>query len=240
MGCGFSVPDGSAVTADQLLELAPQRNSSFNDTVATLNKAVLLAGLQHVAEYLARNRANITVIAVGGAVNTIHLGTRETTHDLDFYNENLRQNDYQLLLQATQHAMKKVPDLQAEWFNNHTVLFIPKNQRRALTEDALQQGEIVFRQPGLTVLAAPWHYAFCAKLDRLSGRHQTHTQPYDVSDAVAYLRRYLEKNSITCIQRSVVEEWAQKFDTRAPVQVLDQVNNLFKRHFQRDGIDMSV
>ncbi|PVH94215.1 hypothetical protein DM02DRAFT_732656 [Periconia macrospinosa] len=207
MGCNVSRPH-AAHPAATLLELAPVMTAGHNNPLPDLDRETLLGALTNVAHYLNSQRANITVISVGGAVNTIFFETRRATHDVDFYNQQLRASDYNLIKLAMQYAQSRDTNLQSEWFNNRTILFIPKTQREYLTQQAFTQDEVVFQRPGLKVLAAPWDYAICAKLDRCAGAGLNQSKPYDYSDAATYLRRYLQIHNLVVVTRSQVYEWA--------------------------------
>lgn len=152
---------------------------------------------------------------------------RQSTHDVDFYNHNLRQTDYEIILKAVQYAKSKDKTLQGEWFNNRTILFIPKAQRENLTRQAIAQNEIVFEKPGLKIVAAPWNYAICAKLDRCAGAGIVQPRPYDYSDAATYLHRYLEIFKLQSIPRSEVVKWASDYETTVNDTVLAELNSRF-------------
>jgi hypothetical protein len=68
------------------------------------------------------------------------------------------------------------------------MLFIPRNLRARLLAESIEQNYTVFSAPGLRVIAAPWSYAFLAKLDRMAGRGG---KPYHPEDAANYLQQYL-------------------------------------------------
>ena len=137
---------------------------------------------QHMASYLYGQNADITIVTVGGAVNTIHLRTREVTHDVDFFGANEQSR---LLEDASKYAQQQSRiQLGANWLNNATTLFISRPLQTQLVQDAILQDVVLFRERGLTVLAAPWSYALCGKTDRMS---KTDAQrPYDCRDAVAF------------------------------------------------------
>ena len=67
------------------------------------------------------------------------------------------------------------------------------------TEQAIVPNEVVFASTSLTVLAAPWGYAFCSKLHRLSGARDQ-TKDTDVQDAVVYERKYLETKRLSVFE----------------------------------------
>lgn len=88
-------------------------------TADTINK-----GLTAVASTLNAKRRNVSVIAVGGAVNTLYMRTRPATGDVDFfYRTKTRHEDVTQLIRAADSARKKLK-LEDHWLNNHTALFI--------------------------------------------------------------------------------------------------------------------
>ncbi|KAI1775297.1 hypothetical protein F4818DRAFT_45531 [Hypoxylon cercidicola] len=205
-----------------------------------LNREVLLTALKSVATYIKKKGGDVTVIAVGGAVNTIHLQSRNVTHDVDFYNNYLTAKDFEYLVNGAREAAKKNKQLEEEWFNNRTILFMPKDQRAALTDEAFAQQEIIFQKPGLTVLAAPWKYAFCCKLDRMAGGGVMGPRSYDLDDAVQYLSRYLQQQNLAAIQKATIEAWFVQYSlswTRQVDEVLGRVNNSYG---QRYGVTHNV
>ena len=68
-----------------------------------------------------QNGENITLVAVGGAVNTILLQSRATTQDVDFFCKLLVQPHLEVLRSAGQYAVERssVP-LSKDWLNNAT------------------------------------------------------------------------------------------------------------------------
>ncbi|RDL34678.1 uncharacterized protein BP5553_07806 [Venustampulla echinocandica] len=202
-----------------------------------LDRETLLKGLGNVARYIEGKHEHITLIAVGGAVNTILLQTRASTHDVDFYNQNLSGEDYGLIKKAIKYARSKDPILEEGWLNNKTVLFIPQNIRGEITQSAIDQNQEVFTAPGLTILAAPWPYAFAAKLDRLSGGGG---KAHDLPDAVAYLHQINQTMGYGVVPRSQVLAWADTYKARYSGVHLGQVNTEYKRVYGQDGIDMGA
>lgn len=234
MGCGFSNPS-QTVAGDQLLELAPNPTGTQQPS-PDLDRDTLLAALGNVANYLHRKKAQMTVFAIGSAVNTIFFQTRQTTHDVDFFNQNLTKSDGQLIQAVSRYAQSKNGSLQSEWLNNRTIIFIPKDQRERLTQDAILQNEVIFDAPGLQVLAAPWNYAFFAKLDRIAG--SSGSTQYDIFDAADYLHRYLTIHHLATIKQSEVQEWARLFGTRISAELIQDLNAEYQRKHGRTAIDI--
>src|SRR5437016_3496764 len=106
MGCSSShpsppsTPPGPAVIISanpENIEMVPiptQNPAQQYD----ISRADLVQALGHVARYLQDNNANITIIGIGGVVNTVLLGSRDTTHDVDFFaSPDLNTENAQLL-----------------------------------------------------------------------------------------------------------------------------------------------
>ncbi|KAL9132147.1 MAG: hypothetical protein Q9217_000081 [Psora testacea] len=212
MGCGGSKP-ARRRPAD-LIELAPRpHQEAAQEPEPQLTSDLLQNALGYMAQYMARKRRNLTVIGVGGIVNVILLRTRMATHDVDFFNDNLTPDDAALLREAISFAkkqMEKYQNLQmpAKWFNNQTTVFIKSALRRQLAREAMAQNEVVFSMPGLTMLAAPWSYAVCSKIHRISGGH---SKRYDTSDAATYLHRYVSRNGLRQVRAGTIRQWGESY-----------------------------
>lgn len=112
-----------------------------------MNRRTLRAALTTIADFIDSQHENITVITVGGAVNNMLLQTRQTTHEVDFLGTNLNNTQRVLLDDAAKYAERRSPTpLGGEWFNNQTMLWLPPNVHRTVTEEALLQNEVVFEK----------------------------------------------------------------------------------------------
>jgi hypothetical protein len=56
------------------------------------------------ADYLRQNNAQFTIVTIGGAVNTVLIQSRDTTHDVDFITPELAPPDLEFLKSATLYA----------------------------------------------------------------------------------------------------------------------------------------
>lgn len=181
----------------------------------TLDIPTLEAALSNVATYISKTTKGneLTIVAVGGAVNCIALRSRPTTHDFDFFNNKFGAKEYELIMAAAAAAQKKDKKLEAGWLNNRTVVFMPIDLRNTLTDEAIAQNDVVFRAAGLKVVAAPWNYAFCCKVDRVAGSGIIKARPYDLDDAAAYLKRYLAKlgPGKKTVTKAEVVAWMTRF-----------------------------
>lgn len=200
-----------------------------------LSKQTIEQALGLVAHYLHSRGKNLLLIAVGGAVNTCLLRTRQATHDVDVFNPGFSGSELSLLRSAIRYADEQSPvPLGDKWLNNETATIggtshnIPQ-----LIELARNQRDVVFQASGLTVLAAPWHYAFVAKVGRITygtGRS------YDAADAVAYLHQHIQRHGGHPVRASDIRKWGQQFRRVTPNEILEQVDNLYHQTHGRHGI----
>ena len=232
-------------SASTLRNLAPPPLATTTTPAPDLPVATLMTALHNVASYLVPKKQNLTLIGVGGIVNTVLLRSRTNTHDVDFFNDNLTTAEIKLLLDAAKSAVKKDSTLEQGWPNNHTVLFIPLHLRQTLTAQALSQHETVFQDPGLTIFADLWEYQICTKIDRLASTITNDAHLHDRNDLLHYLERYLSRNSAMKIPRSTIQSWFMQYmlpwQATNTDQILRNVNMSYKTTFSvhHDVIDFS-
>ncbi|KAG0707877.1 hypothetical protein DFH29DRAFT_893913 [Suillus ampliporus] len=161
-------------------------------------------GFTKTAKYLNGKKKQITVVAVGGAINTMLLRSRASTADVDFFSVD-RTNNKDLV--GAIESTAKTMQLGKSWMNNHTALFIPPNTMNNIYNEAIRDNVIVFNKPGLKVVAAPWMYCLVAKLEK-AGK-AGNSKSYDMSDAAQYLmqesRRCKAKIKVADIQAKATE-----------------------------------
>ena len=191
--------------------------------------------LQYTAEFLNQRRQNLTIVTVGGAINTIYLRSRQTTHDVDFFGSHLQQRQLEMIDEAMQYAerMSSVP-LGGAWLNNETQLHMAPDARQFITQRALEQNMVVFHAPGLTVVAAPWSYSFISKSRRLGTQYE---RSYDLDDAVAYLREWIRRIQGGTVSTEMLRDLCARY--RMPMlsdQVLRRINERFRARHSCDGI----
>ncbi|KAL9137071.1 MAG: hypothetical protein Q9175_001719 [Cornicularia normoerica] len=199
-----------------------------------LDRQTLEAALTTMAEFIDRQRQNITIITVGGAVNTLLLQNRLSTHDVDFFGTNLNNDQRLLLDEAARYAERQSQTpLGGEWFNNQTMLWLPPNVHRKVTQEAFEQDEVVFERRGLKVVAAPWKYALCGKMNRLFRPDQA--RPYDVTDAASYLHYHILRHG-GHISAARIKRWCQGYQKDTSDDVIRAVNEEYRRLYGRNGI----
>lgn len=206
-------------------------------TIHEIDRRSLENALGLMASYLNRKNAQITVIAVGGAVNTIFLKTRNSTHDVDIFGSNLDNSSRMLLDEALHYAIQQSPSpLGTDWMNTENQMWLSPTLHRELTNEAIRQNVRVFDRAGLRVLAAPWEYAFSGKISRLlTGGSQI--RPYDLKDAIHYLSRIVNQHGGQPIPVATVEGWARRFHHDTSRTFLTKtVNADYRRQYGRNGI----
>lgn len=205
MGCGSS--------RASLTEIAPQpvpQNQTAAAPEATLSRDELVSALEDVAAYLHKRKRHLKLVTMGGAVNTIHLQTRRTTHDVDFFSAGADAKDLQLLQEGMKAVRKQrgATTLPADWLNNQATLFIKPNLKSALQQEAEAQDARTFSASGLTLYAAPWPFAFVQKLHRMSGGHP---KGHDAADAASYLHQIVAGRRPPTVTRAEIEDWLRRY-----------------------------
>lgn len=99
MGCGPSSQRGDPDPPPRQLNIGPptdlmlhvprprpdEHGNARRISDHELDRQTLEGALDSMAQYIRSRGQNITVISTGGAVNTILLQTRQSTHDVDFF-----------------------------------------------------------------------------------------------------------------------------------------------------------
>lgn len=128
MGCGGSKPSRDnrrkdktparlTIGGPQDVQIHIPRNRADEHGVPVqqvtrdIDHDVLLSALDHVSSYIARSQRRISVMAVGGAVNTLYLRSRSTTHDVDIFGSDFNNQARILLDAAMQDAQRTSPGL---------------------------------------------------------------------------------------------------------------------------------
>ncbi|KAJ4326530.1 hypothetical protein N0V84_003053 [Fusarium piperis] len=201
---------------------------------SSLNRKQIIDAFEHMAEYLDECGIEATVVVVGGAVNTVYLGSRESTHDVDFFQEDPASKEYTFLHSAAKFANSQAEGrLGEEWFNNSTQLFMARDVQTSLVWEAKRQNAVVFERRGtkggLRVYAAPWTYALCSKLNRLC---EINPRSYDMDDAVVYLNRHLHLTNETYVKSRELKDWCRWYNHDVQRKILRQLN---EKYLQRYG-----
>lgn len=206
-----------------------------------IDRDTMQAALRSMGSYLVSKGQNLTVIAVGGVVNLLLLRSRQSTHDLDFFGTHLDNHERASLGEAARFAeTQSGKPLGIEWFNNQTQMWLSPPRHRQLTEQSLQQNEVVFQSSGLKIVAAPWTYALASKTHRIAqdrrGEQNAKARPYDATDAAAYLRKYIRGHGDRPQRFEAVQAWCREYGFQVDVRDLAAVASEYRRMYNEDGL----
>ncbi|KAF2226900.1 hypothetical protein BDZ85DRAFT_191940 [Elsinoe ampelina] len=229
----ISGPSGGPV-----LVPAPQRDLQgrpIRHTEHDVSGERLKMALAVVADFLAQKNFEVTLYTCGGAVNTIHLQSRASTADVDFFLPNMPPNIASTIEAAATHAIARMSvPLSDDWLNNTQTLMIPRRIQAMIAEEARQQNTIVFQKRGLTVLAVPWSYALMAKIDRMSNPNKT--KAYDPIDAAVYLRQHIQIHGGHPVDVQQLNHWQRRYETRGGREQIRAVSRAYLERYREPGI----
>lgn len=204
----------------------------------------IVGALDVAAGFLHRKNQNITLMTMGGVVDTVLLQITGATEDVFFYNPSDDKAQTLVLKECMDWAVKGgstngVPLDKA--VNNPTIIqAIGTDFLRKLWAKAEEKKLIVYQAKGLTVVAVPLSYSFIAVASRVDTTRRKHL---DLERAVAYLRGWICVNAETgrpmIIPGSLVQRVCNDYD-KADVNfgVLQKINHYYGSMFRREGLDL--
>jgi len=160
MGCGDSKSEQAVQPACRVeisgpvdppgMVLRPRRDARGVPIVAEahdLGRKNITETLGYVAHYLHSCGKNLVLIAVGGAVNTILLHTRQSTHNVDLFSPAFSGSELSIFRSAIKYAEQRSPaSLGENWLKNETGTISSTAQNVPnLIELAKQQNDVVFQ-----------------------------------------------------------------------------------------------
>jgi hypothetical protein len=104
-----------------------------------------------------------------------------------------------------------------------------------LYEDAVKQNVVIYNNPSLLVLAAPWRYALVCKIDRLS--QTSDKKDKDLGDAVAYLHEIV-KGLGHAVTKAELKQWAEMYKMKQKPKdtVLDSLEAAYHSKYGTVGV----
>lgn len=142
--------------------------------------------LNFVAGYLEGRRTSATLVAVGGIVDVLHLKLRDVTDDIEFLGPAV--SNWQNLRTALELACAHVGIPPRILVDDNSVT-VGENWISIMSHLQPDQRMVIYKSPGLEVIAAPWEYGLCVKLDLLQRGASGAIEPkmHHVTDAAIYL-----------------------------------------------------
>lgn len=200
-----------------------------------VDERTLRAALRHLSNFIAQRGRHISLIAVGGAVNILYLRSRNATHDVDVFSSDIGNQTRTLLDDAMYDAQSHIPGLGTDWINTETQMWMRGDMQHELTTAARAQNVKVYNEAGLTIYAAPWEYAFSAKMNRVADP-RGQARPYDLDDAVVYIRQYIQAHGGRPIRVAGALNWARRYGHGWSQNfLLQRVNPEYRRRYGQNA-----
>ncbi|KAI9657419.1 MAG: hypothetical protein M1821_003101 [Bathelium mastoideum] len=213
-----------------------------------LNAEELRQALRIIGEHLGNRRQRIYIVALGGLVNCVLLGSRAATKDIDWFNHFLSNDQWDQLNAAIVPACNADPKIITRTFKDHALNSIDLATLERIVWEALTQKTTVFHHGGLYVYAAPWIYQIIAKMERLGALNPNDVpNSYDLRDAIAYLRAHLKRNSLNprpavswkylwreCNSYGILSKYKDRYEIC--LELAQQINNGFREKWGFYGI----
>ncbi len=203
-----------------------------------LQRDTVQNALHLMASYLAAKGQNITIITVGGAISSLLLKDQLRRENLDYIVPNVSEEQRGILAAAARHGRAYcIRPMLGAWFSNRgdDTLKLPFSIHRQVVLKSLTQNEIIFQERGLKIIAAPWDYAFTATLGRLAS-HRFISRPHDLSDAIAYLRRYIQVRGDEPLTMGEVDFCARSYGIFGVETMASFVATRYFARYGHDGI----
>jgi hypothetical protein len=180
--------------------------------------------------------APIRLITAGGFLAVSYLKNRDSTGDIDYLIDPEFVGDKEIQ-NALNEAIRSVAEqlhYNYEWMNEAMAIFVTKETRRTLFEQADKQGITLFKGENLEILAAPIEWALERKLRRIHAANRDRKAELDVADAIAILKHLRAKNNGPLDSESIRTMNANKFDVIPDHWTMQQVADAYRREYNEE------
>lgn len=134
-----------------------------------LDPQILLQALSAMGTFLSTRDLEIELIAMGGETYNLLFPGKIAPYNKDFLKINLPDKKKLALYRAAQHAEAKCErHIGVDRFTRRHMLQLPEPIHQKVITLALSQKDYIFQSQGLKILAPPWDYIFCLKLNKLT------------------------------------------------------------------------
>jgi hypothetical protein len=205
-------------------------NSSYD--VELLQEA-LQEALKNTVRSLESRGKDVRLTVVGGIIATLVIKNRSATHDVDFFTINNPKGEVKELLEISAEVGRAL-EMSPEWLNNATQLFLKPHLAKDL-EDAAEH--VIFKEPGLTLVAAPYRYLISSKIDRITGGGNV---PHGISDAAGFLHELRKEEELGPISKEDFVDWAKLYNTKSNTPALEAVARYYTEHYGEEGLALDA
>lgn len=180
--------------------------------------------------------APFTIISPGGFLAITHFKHRLSTEDIDFILDPEWAGDKDIR-DALGNAVVKVGESLVygdRWMNDDVSLFVSKEAKVELFNEAEKQDIVLWEGANLRVLAAPFEWCLESKLRRL-GTTPNHAKSItDTQDAIVLFRSLKEQNNAPLDRAYVQELNTNGFDTVLDSAAIDRVAEFYRMTYNED------
>lgn len=180
--------------------------------------------------------APFTLLAAGGFLAVSYLKSRESTDDLDYLLEPqwAQDNDIKRPLREAMERVGAQMQFNDKWINEDMALFVTKESREYLFEEAHKQNIVLWQSPNVLVLAAPMEWALERKLRRLHAADRGRKAEFDLQDALALLK-YLKDKSNGPLDREHIRNLnVNTFDVLPDFATMDRVAAAYRKKYNEE------
>ncbi|KAL1855014.1 hypothetical protein Plec18170_004427 [Paecilomyces lecythidis] len=180
--------------------------------------------------------APIRMIAAGGFLAVSYLKNRESTGDLDYLIEPEFADDREIKtpLQRAIYSVASQLHYNEDWANQESDIFVTKEARNFLFEQAEKQGITLFKGENLKVLAAPLEWALERKLRRIYAANRDRKAEYDMTDALALLKALRVRNNGPLDEESIRTMNVNGFDVLPDHETMQRVAREYRHKYNED------
>jgi hypothetical protein len=180
--------------------------------------------------------APIRLITAGGFLAVSYLKNRDSTGDIDYLidPEFVGDKEIQNALKDAVRSVAEQLHYNYEWINEAMAIFVTKETRRTLFEQADKQGITLFKGENLEILAAPIEWVLERKLRRIHAVNRGRKAELDMADAIAILKHLRAKKNGPLDSESIRTMNANKFDVIPDHWTMQQVADAYRREYNEE------
>ncbi|KAL2851208.1 hypothetical protein BJX68DRAFT_69332 [Aspergillus pseudodeflectus] len=180
--------------------------------------------------------APIRLVSAGGFLAVTYLKNRDSTGDIDYLIEPefAQDKDIQYALKEAVASVAEQLAYNDDWINEAMAIFVTKEARESLFEQAEKQNIILFKGENLEILAAPLEWSLERKLRRIYTGNRDRKAQLDMADAVALLKQLRERNTGPLNAESIRTMNLNGFDVSPDYGTMQRVADAYRSTYNEE------
>jgi hypothetical protein len=168
-----------------------------------------------------------------------YLKNRDSTGDIDYLIEPefAQDQDIQSALREVVTSVAEQLAYNDDWINEAMAIFVTKEARESLFEQAEKQNIILFKGENLEILAAPLEWSLERKLRRIYTGNRDRKAQLEMADAVALLKQLREKNNGPPNVESIRTMNLNRFDVSPDHGTMKRVADVYRSTYNEEIFD---